>query len=99
MHGGSVSSPLHLSGISDLHFANSLVGSLGAPLGFEEEDSECLLPTSRPDREEPQVDISDDPLTEYILSSPHHTPGTHGFGLHLQERESVVEDSKVDILE
>ncbi len=65
--GGSAAGSLHLSGFSDIRFANSVVGNLVAPLGFEEEEERSL--GNRPDDEDIQVaNISSNPLMEYLPS-------------------------------
>lgn len=73
--GGSAPGSLHLSKLSDVRFANSVVGNLGAPLGFEEEEEKGLA--SRPEDEDVELaKISDNPLMEYLpLSSPDDTIG------------------------
>lgn len=59
---------LHLSRFSDVRFANSIVGNLGAPLAFEEEHR--TLTNGPEGKNIPVVNISDDPLTEYLPSPP-----------------------------
>ncbi len=64
----SAGGSFHSSRMSDIRFANSIVGNLGAPLGFEEEHNS--LASTRPEGEDIQVvKISDDPLTEYLTSA------------------------------
>lgn len=66
--GGTTSGSLHRSGFSDIRFANSIVGNLGAPLEFEEEEHRSL--SSRPRGEGILVvNISDNPLMEYLPSA------------------------------
>ncbi len=45
--GGYANSSLHLSRLSDIRFANSIVGDLSTPLGFEGEEHTNL--TNRPE--------------------------------------------------
>ncbi len=61
--GGSAAGSQQLSRFSDIRFANSVVGNLGAPLGFEEEEERHVA--DKPEGEEIEVvHISDDPLME-----------------------------------
>lgn len=66
--GGSTAGSIHLSRFSDARFANGIVGNLGAPLGFGEEEDNNI--SSTPEGENAQVTcISDNPLMEYFPSS------------------------------
>ncbi len=71
--GGSTAGSLHLSRLSDIQFANSIVGNLGAPLGFEEEEHMSLA--SRSEGEDIQVAVvSNNPLMEYLPPVPDDAP-------------------------
>lgn len=72
--GGSTSGSQHLSRFSDIRFANNVVGNLGAPLGFEEEEERDF--SSGSEGEDIRVAIiSDDPLMEcYPSDSSDDTP-------------------------
>lgn len=65
--GSGADSSIHLSRLSDIRFANTIVGNLGAPLGVEEEEESV---SSRPPGGDTLiVNISDDPLKEYYPSA------------------------------
>lgn len=84
--GGGASGSLHLSRFSDIRFANSIVGNLGAPLGFEEEEERGLA--SRPEGGDIQaVNISDNPLMEYLPSA---FPGSDDTPVVATEEEDIV---------
>lgn len=66
---------LHLSRVSDIRFADSIVGNLGAPLGFEEESQR--EPNDGPDDEDVQVaDALDDPLMVHFPSPADNVTNT-----------------------
>ncbi len=72
--GDSAAGSLHLSRFSDIRFANSVVGNLGAPLGFEEEERRKFTSRLEGEGEDSQVvNISDDPLMECFPSASEST--------------------------
>ncbi len=78
--GSSAAGSLHLSKFSDLQFADSIIGNLGAPLGFEEEYNSANRPE---DGDIQVVNISDNPLMEYF---PLETQNTEK-GVVINEKE------------
>lgn len=65
--GGGAAESQHPSRFSDVRFANSVVGTLGAPLDFGEEEERSLA--SRFEGEGAEVaKISDNPLMEHYPS-------------------------------
>ncbi len=66
--GDSATGSLRFSRFSDIQFANSIIGNLGAPLRFGEEEEESL--DSRPEGEGTLVAIiSDNPMEYYSSTS------------------------------
>lgn len=62
----SAAGSLHPSKSSDVRFANSIVGNLGAPLGFEEEHRKVT--SWQADEDIHVAHISENPLMEYFPS-------------------------------
>lgn len=63
---------LNLSKFSDLRFANSIVGNLGAPLGFAAEERRSMRSEGKGDGSQ-VANISDDPLMEFLPSGSDDT--------------------------
>ncbi len=71
---------LHLSRVSDVRFANSIVGNLGAPLGFEEGRRNFTSGPEGEDESSQVANILDSPSMEYSPSTSGGTPGEDAVG-------------------
>ena len=84
----SAGGSFHASRFSDIRFANSIVGNLGAPLGFEEEEHRSLA--DRPEAEDIRVvNISDNPLMEHFPSA-----SSDALEATPKKKQSAVDDGK-----
>lgn len=67
--GGSLIGSLHRPGLSNIQLADNIVGNLGTPLGFGEQDQRCLA--NKPEGRDTQVaNMTNDPLMGLFPSAP-----------------------------